>query len=144
MNPSHDSPHIRSRFPRLIMHNGPHQPSTLYLAPGIKLRLTPSQTNIMLVLKKEWVVGERLDPEDRGWINAERLIEAYLSIIKRTIETAAATAYANRTMHRIENSLKLHRSSLPALVERSTGQGFHLTTDLLIIDSNGREWPAQA
>ena len=144
MNPSHDSPHTRSLFPRLIMHNGPNHPSTLYLAPGIKLRLTPTQTNIMLLLKKEWAVGERLEPVDRGWINSVRLIERYMSIIERKIETAAATAYANRTMHRIENSLKLHRSSLPALVERSSGQGFHLTTDVLIIDSTGREWNSEA
>ena len=142
MNSSHDSP--ARRFPRLILHNGPNKASTLHLAPGIKIMLTPSQTNIMLLLKNEWDEGNRLDPEDRGWINADRLIVGYKAITGRTIEKKSVNSYANRTKRRIEEVLKQHRSILPPLIERSIGQGIHLTTELTVLASDGDEWTASA
>ena len=74
---------LNNQFPRLNLHNGENNASTLHVERGVRLKLTPTETNILLLLIKERTNGRLLHEEDRGWINAGRLHGGYIGITNR-------------------------------------------------------------
>jgi hypothetical protein len=138
MKLSHDPPY--TRFPRVNIPNGPDRRSKLHLSPDLMIKLSPSQTNIVLLLKAEWDKGKgRVAPVDRGWIDVGRLFEEYLKLIGRKIDRRSVNKYANRTMNYIAAVMKRHHSMLPSIIE-SSSEGFRINCDLLVLENDGEEW----
>ena len=123
----------------LTLVNGLGQPGQLVFPehPGVMVPVSGPRGIILFALEQEWVRMRGQPMEKRGWLNKQRLRQAYTKYIGHEVTPEAVGKSVKRLIEQIEDVF----ASLavpPVLLERDnnprTSKGTHLVRDLIIED----------
>ena len=123
----------------LTLVNGVGEPGQLVFPeyPEVEVAVSGALGIILVALEREWVRMSGQPTRTRGWLNRQRLHQAYSKCIAHKVHPDSVGKYVKRLIREIGNAFR-HLAVPPALLERDknprTRKGTHLVRVLIIED----------